>query len=717
MSQRNWPTPETRLCTYCGTELPANSPAGLCPRCVQQSAGTGTDGGPHPSIAKDPTLAPRATGSFAPVPGAGLRYFGDYEIIDEIARGGMGVVYKARQISLDRIVALKTILSGQLASEADVERFYTEARAAGNLQHPNIVAIHEVGQYGGQHYFSMDYVEGKSLSSLVENGPIPAAQAVAYVKAIAEAIHYAHQHGILHRDLKPSNILIDSFGEPRITDFGIAKRIGVREIPSVVSEKPSTDDSLTTAGQVLGTPSYMPPEQIDADPSQLCPASDVYAIGAILYELLTGRPPFRGRTTRDTLLAVLQYPPVSIKRLNRGVPRDLERICLKCLQKDPNRRYHSAGALADDLERFTLGEQTCAAADAKALAPRILIGSLLAFFLFCCGGPLIVLEWFPHKLGFGERLSEGLGTMFEQIRSSIHSSLQLQDLMRTWHPPIGSALGSLFPDRIGPFSLSAHDENAVIPEFRIDLPGSRATYKSGPATVECFVYRANQAEAARIFARVQASFNDESVRVDTSRYAHYGYKFAGRTRNGTFLRTSNWLLLARTTDDADLDGFLRAFLTATSSAAPSTSLADDDAAAEEEGESSASTPQISSPVRSVAATLIGLAVVVAVCTGAWKAYSKAGLPGWGCLIPFYNLVLLMRLGGKPGWWAIWLFVPFLNFVIYTIVTLEVAKNFGKGVAYMLGLLLFPPLFYAILGLGNAQYNATLRRLRQQAAVV
>jgi serine/threonine protein kinase len=352
MPERIDPLPEPRLCPRCRAELRADAPAGLCPRCLEhQEIATGAWS--PSSRANDPTLAPRTTEPRGPRSADRPRSFGDYEIIDEIARGGMGVVYKARQIGLDRIVALKTILSGQFASEADVERFYTEARAAANLQHPNIVAIHEVGQHDGQHYFSMDYVEGRNLASLVEAGPLPVSQAVTYLKGIAEAIHYAHQQGILHRDLKPSNILIDSFDEPRITDFGIAKRIGARDVPVSMKAGNSTETSLTAAGEVVGTPSYMSPEQIDADPRQLGPATDVYSLGAILYELLTGRPPFRGRSARDTLLAVLQSPPVSVRRLNRRVPRELERICLKCLQKDPGRRYSSAAALADDLERFT----------------------------------------------------------------------------------------------------------------------------------------------------------------------------------------------------------------------------------------------------------------------------------------------------------------------------------------------------------------------------
>jgi serine/threonine protein kinase/ribosomal protein L40E len=712
MSQRNQPVPETRLCTRCQAELPVDAPPGLCRRCSeQQELETGTWS--PSSKANDPTLAPRTTEPHGLGSGTSPRYFGDYEIIEEVARGGMGVVYKARQVSLDRIVALKTILSGQLASEADVERFYAEARAAANLQHPNIVAIHEFGQHDGQQYFSMDFVEGRSLASLVETGPLPIPEAVRYLQSIAAGIHYAHQHGILHRDLKPSNILIDRFDQPRITDFGIAKRIGTKEIRRGARGRPLADSSLTTPGEVLGTPSYMSPEQIDADPAQLGPATDVYSLGAILYELLTGRPPFRGRSARDTLLAVLQAQPTSVKRLNRRTPRELERICLKCLQKDPARRYRSAAALADDLERFTLGQRTRAAAEQQAITPRILVGSLLACFLVCCGVPLILLEWFPEKLGLGQRLSVAIGSIVEQIRSSVRSSQQLQDLVRAWRPPDDS---HLFPERVGAFARSAYDGNAAIPEFRIDLPGSRATYQSGPGTIEFFVFRTTRSECDRIFARVNTTFNDETVRIDANNFAHYAYKFAGQTRSGTFLRNADHLLLARTTDDSDLDAFFRAYLKGTTNSGLSGSVAANEDAKEAE-EDTPVVPAHSFSLSGTATLFAVLAGAAMICAGVWRVYAKAGLPGWGCLIPFYNLVLLMRLGGKPGWWAIWLFVPLLNFVIYTIVTLEVAKNFGKGVAYTLGLLLCPPLFYAILGLGHAEYNSTLLRLRQQAAVV
>src|SRR5580704_5783853 len=333
---------EARLCPQCGAELLGDAPAGLCPRCLLQQ-GIGNGSGTPSTTVNDPRLAPRTTNPGAPGPGTQVRYFGDYEILEEIARGGMGVVYKARQVSLDRIVALKMILAGRLASETDVERFYTEAKAAANLQHPNIVAIHEVGQHNGQHYFSMDYVEGESLAKLVDAGPLPALKAAAYLKTIAEAIEFAHRQGTLHRDLKPSNILIDGFDQPRVTDFGLAKRI-------------EASAQVTATRSLMGTPSYMPPEQAGANNGRIGPASDVYSLGAVLYELMTGRPPFLGESLVATLNQVLNAEPVSPQLLNPNVPRDLETVCLKCLQKEPLRRYATSQELADELGRFLCGE-------------------------------------------------------------------------------------------------------------------------------------------------------------------------------------------------------------------------------------------------------------------------------------------------------------------------------------------------------------------------
>jgi len=275
--------------------------------------------------------------SIPPEPATGR--FGDYELLEEIARGGMGVVYRARHISLDRIVALKMILAGPLASTEDVERFLREARTGADLQHTNIVAIHDVGEHAGQHFFAMDYVAGTSLAALARDGPLPARRAATYLEIVARAVHYAHQRGTLHRDLKPSNVIIDAADQPRITDFGLAKRI-----------RPGA--GLTVSGQVLGTPSYMPPEQAMGDGEAFGPASDVYSLGATLYELLTGRPPFHGASTVDTLLHVLDNDPVPPRLLNPSVPRDLEVICLKCLEKEPRRRYATAQTLAEDLQRF-----------------------------------------------------------------------------------------------------------------------------------------------------------------------------------------------------------------------------------------------------------------------------------------------------------------------------------------------------------------------------
>jgi WD40 repeat protein len=309
------------------------------------------------SVHADDTLPPRADatvdlGSSAPASSEAaipshVRYFGDYEIIREIARGGMGVVFEARQVSLNRKVALKMILAGQLANDTDVKRFYTEAEAAANLDHPGIVPIFEVGQHEGQHYFSMGFVEGQSLAHRLAGGPLPVREAAALVLKVAEAIDYAHRGGVIHRDLKPANILIDRNGNPRVTDFGLAKNI-------------QSDSGLTGSGQIMGTPSYMPPEQVGGRRGEVGPTADVYSLGATLYALVTGRPPFQAATPMDTVIQVVSEEPVPPRRLNAALDRDIETVCLKCLEKEPGRRYASAADLAADLDRYLNGEPIAA---------------------------------------------------------------------------------------------------------------------------------------------------------------------------------------------------------------------------------------------------------------------------------------------------------------------------------------------------------------------
>ncbi len=298
---------------------------------------------PLKAAADAPTITGPSDGAATTTIGPTVRYFGDYELLAEIARGGMGVVYKARQVNLNRIVALKMILAGQLANESDVKRFYAEAEAAARLDHPGIVPIFEIGQHDGQHYFSMAFVEGESLAKKVAGGPLPPREAAELLKMIAEAVEFAHQKGIIHRDLKPANVLLDGAGQPRVTDFGLAKQM-------------QRDSGMTGTGQVLGTPSYMPPEQASGKIDQIGPQSDVYALGAILYCLLAGRPPFQAASPLDTLMHVLEREPVSVRLLNAQVPTDLETIAIKCLEKDPSRRYASARQLHEELERFLKGE-------------------------------------------------------------------------------------------------------------------------------------------------------------------------------------------------------------------------------------------------------------------------------------------------------------------------------------------------------------------------
>jgi tetratricopeptide (TPR) repeat protein/predicted Ser/Thr protein kinase len=266
-----------------------------------------------------------------------------YEVLGVLGRGGMGVVYQARQTSLRRLVALKMILAGGHASTEQRARFRTEAEAAARLQHPNVVQIHEVGEHGGLPFLSLEFVDGGSLANRLDGTPWPPRQAAQLMETLARAVHAAHQRGIVHRDLKPANVLLTEDGTPKITDFGLAKVLDATA-------------QLTGSGAVMGTPSYMAPEQTGRQPQAIGPAADVYALGAVLYELLTGRPPFRGETPLATVAQVVADEPVPPRRLQPGVPRDLETVCLKCLQKEPQKRYASAEALADDLRHFLNGE-------------------------------------------------------------------------------------------------------------------------------------------------------------------------------------------------------------------------------------------------------------------------------------------------------------------------------------------------------------------------
>jgi len=336
----------TRVCRKCGAKIPSDAPEGLCTGCVLETAlgifpdavAGPDDPGGEAKVAGDAANAVSHVKTTARV-NKMLGELGDYDLLEEIGRGGQGVVFRARQKSLNRVVALKVIGLGQWATKTHLKRFRQEAEAAASLDHPCIVPIYEVSERDGQCYFSMKFVEGGQLDEVVKHTPISIRQAVELVAKVARTVHYAHEHGILHRDIKPGNILLDGKGEPHLTDFGLARLV-------------ESESTVTRTVEVLGTPSYMAPEQAAGNNAKLTNATDVYGLGAVLYQLLTGQPPFAGGTTFETIKLLLEAEPRPPRQWNPKVDRDVSTICLKCLEKDPPRRYSSALALAEDLERW-----------------------------------------------------------------------------------------------------------------------------------------------------------------------------------------------------------------------------------------------------------------------------------------------------------------------------------------------------------------------------
>ena len=420
---------------------------------------------PQPTLTDDATLD-HATGRTSPEmsaslqaaapdsptgdgiePGTRVRYFGDYELQKVLGEGGMGIVYKAKQLSLNRAVALKMIKATRFASAEDVRRFQNEAEAVARLDHPNIVPIFEVGQYEDQHYFSMKLISGESLDKRLKDYAANFKGAARLVAAVADAIVHAHQRGILHRDLKPANILIDAEGQPHVTDFGLAKRV-------------EGDNELTRSGAILGTPAYMAPEQASGRRGSVTTSTDVHGLGSILYALLTGRAPFSGTTVLDVLEQVRERTPDSPRKLNPRVPRDLEVICLKSLDKDPRRRYASADALAEDLNRWLSGELIAARPEQTRRGSGCGVGAIQS-----C----------PRRRAGGS-IAGGRGRAVSVIRSPAGSPCHGSEALCRRTDPSRRRAGGGYDEYLRPGKKPEELAHRLEPPFGYDLLRARSAY-------------------------------------------------------------------------------------------------------------------------------------------------------------------------------------------------------------------------------------------------
>src|SRR5262245_18895752 len=506
-------------CSKCGLPVRFVTRSGLCRRCLLAAGLSESLPGPEPD----------SDFEISDAKSSGLGRLSRYELLEEIARGGMGVVYRARDPALNRIVALKMILTGQFASERDVKRFRAEAEAAARLDHPNIVPIYEVGAQDGRPFFCMKFMEDGTLTKRLaaRTEPLDCRQAASLLVKIARAVHHAHQHAILHRDLKPGNILLDAQGEPHVSDFGLAKCL-------------DSGAGLTLSGAMVGSPGYMSPEQAAGKSERLTTTSDTYSLGALLYELLTGQPPFKADTPLATMKRVIEEEPRKPSALNPAVDRDLDTICLKCLEKDPQRRYASAESLADDVERWLRHEPI----RARPSAPIERLGKWMRRNPKVAALAILLLTVFVLALGVGTWMSYRIAAAKnEAVKANVRLAKDLRDLQ--WQKLEELASAGKRPDALAYLSRflrdSPKDEVAasrVISMLSLRnfvLPVARPLLHEGPV---------NSAVFSADGTRVVTASNDGTVKLWDAKsgkmLAHFDHP--GPVRRAEFVGTTYQVL-------------------------------------------------------------------------------------------------------------------------------------------------------------------------------